>query len=288
MSSPTQLEPRSGGRAAASGPPDGSSRIALYTRIVRASLERVWENVLDWEHLPWLHREAFCKVEPLAADEAGWEAVVEAPARAARRRLRISVDLDRPRLRYVTRTLEGPGAGTEIWTQLARRSERETGIEVGFFVPGVGPGAAEALGRSYVALYTTLWDQDEAMMVERQRVLDARAARGGAHLASSAALGPASTLLAGGPRIVDAFGGRWRIVARGSALVVHDAVCPHLGGPLASALPDEQGCVTCPWHGYRFDVATGRSADGRGFALSRAPELRIDPETGEASLVRVR
>ncbi|MBM4269305.1 MAG: Rieske (2Fe-2S) protein [Deltaproteobacteria bacterium] len=47
----------------------------------------------------------------------------------------------------------------------------------------------------------------------------------------------------------------------------HATVCPHLGGPLESA-PVEEGCITCPWHGYRFDVRTGCSVDGRGLRLA--------------------
>ena len=36
-----------------------------------------------------------------------------------------------------------------------------------------------------------------------------------------------------------------------------DGVCPHQGGPLGQGALD--GCmITCPWHGWRFDVATGR------------------------------
>jgi nitrite reductase/ring-hydroxylating ferredoxin subunit len=35
-------------------------------------------------------------------------------------------------------------------------------------------------------------------------------------------------------------------------------VCPHFGGPLDDAPVDDRGIVTCPWHGYRFDVRTGR------------------------------
>lgn len=36
-----------------------------------------------------------------------------------------------------------------------------------------------------------------------------------------------------------------------------DGICPHAGGPLAD------GClvgtvVTCPWHGWQFDVTTGK------------------------------
>ena len=35
-----------------------------------------------------------------------------------------------------------------------------------------------------------------------------------------------------------------------------DGICPHAGGPLAKgALAN--GIVTCPWHGWQFDVTTG-------------------------------
>ncbi len=34
--------------------------------------------------------------------------------------------------------------------------------------------------------------------------------------------------------------------------------CAHRGGPLAEGAIE--GCiVTCPWHGYKFDVASGKS-----------------------------
>jgi len=35
-----------------------------------------------------------------------------------------------------------------------------------------------------------------------------------------------------------------------------DGICPHQGGPLADG-PLEGTCVTCPWHGWQFDVRTG-------------------------------
>jgi NAD(P)H-dependent nitrite reductase small subunit len=36
-----------------------------------------------------------------------------------------------------------------------------------------------------------------------------------------------------------------------------DGVCPHQGGPLGQGLVE--GCVvTCPWHGWQFDVRTGQ------------------------------
>lgn len=36
-----------------------------------------------------------------------------------------------------------------------------------------------------------------------------------------------------------------------------DGVCPHQGGPLGRG--ELGGCiVTCPWHGWQFDVRTGQ------------------------------
>ena len=36
-----------------------------------------------------------------------------------------------------------------------------------------------------------------------------------------------------------------------------DGICPHQGGPLGKG--KLQGCiVTCPWHGWQFDVTTGQ------------------------------
>ncbi|MGD9858055.1 MAG: Rieske (2Fe-2S) protein [Planctomycetaceae bacterium] len=36
-----------------------------------------------------------------------------------------------------------------------------------------------------------------------------------------------------------------------------DGICPHAGGPLGEGALN--GCiVTCPWHGWQFDVTTGK------------------------------
>ncbi|WP_216907718.1 Rieske (2Fe-2S) protein [Nocardia sp. NBC_01377] len=40
-----------------------------------------------------------------------------------------------------------------------------------------------------------------------------------------------------------------------------DAVCPHLGGPLADGLADNH-VVVCPLHGRAFDLATGAETGG--------------------------
>ena len=37
-----------------------------------------------------------------------------------------------------------------------------------------------------------------------------------------------------------------------------DNICPHRGGPLGEGML-EGSVVTCPWHGWKFDVTTGIS-----------------------------
>ena len=40
-----------------------------------------------------------------------------------------------------------------------------------------------------------------------------------------------------------------------------DGICPHQGGPLAEGQV-EGTTVTCPWHGWQFDVQTGQNSLG--------------------------
>src|SRR3954452_8029353 len=40
-----------------------------------------------------------------------------------------------------------------------------------------------------------------------------------------------------------------------------DGICPHQGGPLADGAI-EGTTVSCPWHGWQFDVCTGKTPLG--------------------------
>jgi hypothetical protein len=200
--------------------------VAVYERTVRASLERVWENVLDWEHLPWLHRTTFGHIRLLDASGDGWRA--EASMRSGGAPFVIDVALDRGARRYHARTVDGPGSGTDIVTSLIPAATHATDVRVEFLVPEVPETHRHAVGAGYVRLYTRLWNEDEAMMMRRQAFLDGRLA------------------------------GAEREVAVGGVACRFSTVCTHLGGPLDDADVDAAGVVTCPWHGHRLDVRTGR------------------------------
>lgn len=253
-------------------------RVATYRRRVAASLERVWENVLDWEHLPWVHADSFRSIECLAADANGWRAKLELEPNGGE--LLIELVRESGRERYVTRTLEGAGAGTEIWTSLSPGDGDWTDIEVEFLVPQIEPARRERVAAFYTDQYRRLWDEDEAMMRQRAREL---ALSDLVADAQPVDLGPLTGLKRRLPLIVEHAGRRWRIVEVAGELVVHACACPHALGPLDGS-EVVSGRIRCPWHGYEFDLRSRRSCDGRGLRLREPPRLRVDARTGIATL----
>jgi len=57
----------------------------------------------------------------------------------------------------------------------------------------------------------------------------------------------------------------WPVRVGGESIAVFDVdgqlmavenLCRHVGNPIDDGLV-ESGCVTCPWHGWRYDLRTG-------------------------------
>jgi nitrite reductase/ring-hydroxylating ferredoxin subunit len=261
-------------------PSPALTRIAVYRRALAVSEERVWENVRDWEHLPWLHRATFRSIALEEAGRWGWRARVGLQPERPGNEIRLELRIEPGAPRYVARTLEGPGAGSEIWTSVAADGPERSRIEVEFWLPGVDAAETVGLGAFYTRLYERLWDEDESMMVRREQ-LDPQPASPPAG-STGLDLGPLEALRARLPLCVEVGGRRWRLVEVEGTVLVHSTVCPHWLGPL-DAVPVEDGCVTCPWHGWRFDVRTGRARDGRRGRLAAPPRLRVGSD-GRARL----
>jgi nitrite reductase/ring-hydroxylating ferredoxin subunit len=244
---------------------------AVYEREIEASLERVWENVYDWEHLPWLHSEAFNSIEILESGEWGWRARVEL---AGDSKAEIELITDRVARRYVARTFAGAGAPSEIWTSLDPVAGDRTAIRVEFCLQPMPDDVIEKLGSGYVSLYTLLWDQDEQMMQTRETALANR---------QTVVSQDAETLSIGGldevrsrlPLLIEFAGHPFRIVELGGELLAHSVECPHRLGPL-DACKEIEGRISCPWHGYQYDIRTGKSSDGRSLRLRSAPRVVVD------------
>jgi nitrite reductase/ring-hydroxylating ferredoxin subunit len=75
------------------------------------------------------------------------------------------------------------------------------------------------------------------------------------------------------PRPVETPWGTMALFSSGEKVRCVQAFCPHLAGPLFQGTVAE-GEVTCPWHGWRFDLGTGAR---RHPALPEdAPAVRLE------------
>ncbi len=265
---------------------DPSLQLATrYRREVRASVERIWENVFDWEHLPVLHEMLFNRAELLSIDNQGWTVrLTRQPGDSSRMQV-LELKADRPNARYRVTTLEGSGTGTQIHTQMQVLGEQLTAIEVRYYLPEQRPEKLELLAGKYRCSCQQLWDEDEAMMMHREAIAKSGSDQDAAGSPDSLTLGTIAELSPQLPLLVAVGGRQFRLVELGPGeLAAHATVCPHWLGPLDS-VPVEDGCIRCPWHGYRFDVRTGSSTDGRGLQLMTAPSIFVDPQTLKVTLL---
>jgi nitrite reductase (NADH) small subunit len=56
----------------------------------------------------------------------------------------------------------------------------------------------------------------------------------------------------------------------GGTLHALDGICPHQGGPLGKGVLSGS-TITCPWHGFQFDVTTGQHLASRSLVHPRVP-----------------
>ena len=241
-----------------------------YRRQVNATLAQVWENVFDWEHLAHLHGTRFAECELIEAGPWGWRVAltsVGAPADQV-----IELRADREKNRYVAATIAGTGVGTEIRTLLFPRSDNQVDIAVEFHIPESRPERLQAVGDGYAAIYAQLWDEDEAMMIIRARTLAQRSKAD--YTAARLDIGEEHTVRARLPIFFELGGAPFRLVDLDGRLAAHSTICPHWQGPLDTA-PVIGGAIRCPWHGYRFGVASGTCFEHPALKLAPAPDIRI-------------
>lgn len=199
--------------------------VGRFQRDLGASLDRLFENALDWEHLPHLHASSFSGIEVIEHGPDGWRAEARLAHGA-----QVTLDLRLNGDGWITRTHAGGRLATEIRSQAEPTGPDSCRVHVRFLVTGVPPEKRAAVGERYRALYEHLYDEDERMMIAR---------------AEAIRRGPVALTQRRTARLPD------------GTEVQAPIYCPHHGLPLA-AEPDADGIITCPWHGYRVDLRSGR------------------------------
>ncbi len=253
-----------------------------YVRRMPTNLKRMMENAYDWEHLPFVHPQAFSSIAIAEEGRWGWRAEVGLPAETGGGTQLIELLVDPAAGYWATTVVEGLGQGTQIHTQARDVTDgagaaEEIEVDVRFYLPQA-PETDEqsAMILGYLqAQYAGLYDQDEALMVARQDALDkTRDFASDRGLPDTVTLGAASALDKSKTHSVALSSGDVAVRFHEGAWIAHAAVCPHLLGPLADA-PINDGVLTCPWHGYRFPVEGGREVDGKPCTLAASAVVAI-------------
>lgn len=254
----------------------GLHYLGNYVRRLPINLARMMENAYDWEHLPYVHSSSFSSIDLIDSGAWGWRAKIGLPdgSPASHQLLDLLVESDRHY--WVSTVYSGPGTGIEIHTQATKIEDDEIEVDVRFYLPEAPDNetGAEMILAYMQQQYATLYDEDQGLMLGRQGALDDRK--------RWVAITPSATdVLVGAtaeldPEIVHTVEmetGRFCVRKHDGAWLVHSAVCTHLLGPLKESAINEHGQLTCPWHGYHFDLHTGENAEQKCRALATAPEL---------------
>lgn len=245
------------------------SPVACYVRSLPVGLERLYENVLDWERLPHVHRDSIAAISCLESGAWGWRATVTSVAGL---QSLVELRLDRRARSWVTR-IAGEGLpAAEIRTQV-RPQPGGVAVTVDILVAAVAPAEGARLGQLYARWWARRYDADVAMMVERQRQLDKRI-DGGDRGCGQLDLGPREALSL--PAEFDLRGREFLLVEVAGGLRALPRRCPHQLGPLhVDDIDIDAGVVTCRWHGNRFDLASGTNLSGGKCRFGHVPEVRI-------------
>jgi nitrite reductase/ring-hydroxylating ferredoxin subunit len=247
------------------GGPTGAL-IVLHRRALPVGLERFYENALDWERLSHLHGDRIAAVVCCRMDATHWRALVTT-ADGAEHLVELVVDRRQRCVR--ARVIDGAAAGWHSRACAHPRAPEELEIVVEVFAPAhcaLDPMAR----RRWASTVARFWDADAAMMQERQRQIDRRI-DGVGPVARERDLGSRASLVLPLPFEV---GGREYVLAEvDGELVAYPRRCPHMLGPLTATAPAER-ILTCPWHGYRFDAATGENLSGGTCRLTQRPDVR--------------
>lgn len=234
-----------------------------YVRDIPSNLTRMMENAHDWEHLPFIHPSSFAAIAPVETGTWGWRCKTALPNNGGEQLVELLVD-DAGQY-WATTVVGGPGQGTQIHTQASACGDGGITVDVRFYAPE--PPVSQEQGNLILAYlqaqYATLYDEDEDLMVGRQDALDERKVKRSEAVKDNLNLGPEANLnravihsvdLGTETALVRFVEGQW---------IAHAARCPHALAPLEHGTLDHSNHLACPWHGYRFDLASGEEAQKR-------------------------
>ncbi|HMC81669.1 MAG TPA: non-heme iron oxygenase ferredoxin subunit [Candidatus Polarisedimenticolia bacterium] len=83
-----------------------------------------------------------------------------------------------------------------------------------------------------------------------------------------------SDLPPGTAKAVEVGGNSFALYNVGGTVYATTNTCPHRGGPLGEGELNES-VITCPWHGFQYDVTTGKCQTNPALSLGCHP-VRVE------------
>ncbi len=239
-------------------------------------MARMVENVLDWEHLPWVHPENFVSSEHIEHGRRWYRARFgnSGTPKTYNQVLVVLHASDRSHSRWSIILEEGPRAGHVVYTTAERLDEERIVTHVTFYSPTRPRNEVtrRAMFAVFKKQYDQIYDQDLEMMRDRQEALNRLTTRA-SDVSLDAPLGTVEAVGARLPILLTHQGRRFWIRTGPAGLEAVAADCAHRLGLLPCTAHGEVS--VCPLHGYAFDLVRGRSADGRGLKLATPPQVDI-------------
>ena len=254
-----------------------------YKRELAVTMARMIENAYDWEHLPHVHPSSFAAIEEIDSGSWGWRAKTTLPGPCTSPLFQhIELLVDRVENYWATTVFDGAGAGMQIHTQATTLNDQMIEVDVRFYLPE--KPADENFETAVLSIlqtqYKTLYDEDLDLMQGRQEALNRQMVAAKNSDIQIYAIDDIKTAL---PHIIMHNGKRFCLNIWNDNWIIYAADCPHLLGPLEFSPIDENGTITCPWHGYRFNITDGHNCDGKSYTLNIAPKLRVKDNQIEVS-----
>lgn len=292
--------------------------VGQYQRRMPVSLARMYENALDWEHLPWLHSSSFTAIECIESGDWGWRAWAtlasaknsggpshrlwgQALAKSLRHQ---PLQLLSFASSLLMQSIAAKRGGSRVLLELRLDTHKKRWITTTLDGVGKGtqiwtqvlehgaedievqvdffvPNIPQAMAAPIGQYYQQLYQRlydEDQDMMERRQQALALVKQKPDSKEKQLVLGGIESLKKQLPLTVTVGGKEWQVVQHDGGIAVHHRLCPHMLGPLDRGRVTENGAVVCPWHGYEFSLADGSNLSGQRCKLPKPPKVTIDDQ----------
>ncbi len=236
-------------------------QVARFRRQIPVSLVRIFENVYDWEHLPHLHSSTFAELRLIEVGRQYFKAQSIIQPKILGLSQKFSLYGSRKRKLWQVNILHGVQKGMIVHTKVKPLQERLIEVNVRFYVPLRKPHLIPLAWLTKLT-YKRLYEEDVAMMVERQEQLDRMKKPQVNELSSLLDLGETRVIRETLPfKFSHGKHSFWLLQHQGGWRAFA-STCPHMLAELDTSHIDGDH-VECPWHGYRFRIDDGSCQNDR-------------------------